>query len=174
MGEDDGASDAVTDLATLHRACDLLYREGALLDEQRWDDWLALFVEDCQYWLVAWVGEHQVTRDPATEVSLIYCDRRSALADRVTRVRSGISAAATPLPRTWHMVGAVRLCGQDVSGLSVSAQWQSRAYRFGETRTYYGRYEYRLVEDRGEWHIRSKKIVLINDTIDSVLDFYHL
>jgi 3-phenylpropionate/cinnamic acid dioxygenase small subunit len=67
----------------------LLYRQGRLLDERRWQDWLALFTEDCQYWVPAWVSEQRQTEDPDREVSLIYYDLRSRLADRVWRVESG-------------------------------------------------------------------------------------
>lgn len=42
----------------------LLYRQGRLLDERRWQDWLALFTEDCQYWVPAWVSEQRQTEDP--------------------------------------------------------------------------------------------------------------
>lgn len=164
----------MTDLRVHHQVSELLYREGELLDGQRWDEWLELFVPDCRYWLVAWLGEHATTSDPDSEISLIYCDGRAALADRVTRVRSGLSAAALPLPRTWHMVGAIRVGERDENGLHVSARWESRAYRLEESSVCYGRYEYRLAEESAGWRIRSKKIVLVNDAIDTVLDFYHL
>lgn len=174
MGEDDGSERRLTQALVHFQVSELLYREGELLDAQRWDEWLELFVPDCRYWVLAWLDEHELTRDPATEVSLIYCEGRAALADRVERVRSGLSAAAMPLPRTWHMVGAIRLGERDAAGLGVSARWQSRAYRFEQTSVYYGRCEYVLAEERAGWRIRSKKIVLINDVIDTVLDFYHL
>ena len=162
------------DPATLHSVSDLLYREGAYLDERRWDDWLALFTEDCEYWLPAWVGEHELTQDPKTEVSLIYYDRRSRLEDRIVRIRSGTSAASTPLPRTWHQVSNVRLGEREGDLLPVFAQWQAHSYRRHETASFYGRYEYRLVNMSGAWRIRRKKIVLINDVINTMLDIYNI
>lgn len=164
----------MTDLALLHGVSDLLYREAACLDEQRWDDWLALFTEDCEYWVAAWKGDHETTCDPATEISLIYCNSRSGLEDRIARIRSGLSAASTPLPRTWHLVGNVRLGGGDRDGLSVFAQWESRAYRFEETQAFYGSCQYRLVERGGGWRIRRKRTVVVNDLINTVLDVYNL
>jgi len=162
------------DLETLHDVSDLLYREGAYLDEQRWDDWIALFTDDCEYWLPAWDGDHETTGDPKAEVSLIYYNRRSMLEDRIARIRSGLSAASTPLPRTWHLVGNVRVGEFEGEMLPVLAQWQSRAYKHQQTETFYGRCEYRLVSIEGAWRIRRKKITLINDVINTVLDVYNL
>jgi len=36
---------------------DVLVREAVFLDEQRWDEWLALFTEDCEYWMPTWRTE---------------------------------------------------------------------------------------------------------------------
>jgi 3-phenylpropionate/cinnamic acid dioxygenase small subunit len=160
--------------STLNQVSDLLYREAAALDEQRWDDWLALFTEDCEYWLPAWKGEHALVADPKTEVSMIYHDRRARLEDRILRIRTGTSAASTPLPRTWHSVTNIRLGEAEGDLLPVHAQWQANTYRFDHTDALYGRYEYRLAQVDGAWRIRRKKIVLINDMINTVLDVYQL
>ena len=78
---------------TLQEATELLYREAYFLDSQAWDEWLALFLEDCEYWAPAWKSEHEPTSDPKAEVSLIYYASRAGLEDRVWRVRSGRSVA---------------------------------------------------------------------------------
>ncbi|MDB5728803.1 MAG: benzoate 1,2-dioxygenase small subunit, partial [Noviherbaspirillum sp.] len=64
------------DSTQLNEVADLLYREGAFLDEQRWDDWIALFTEDCEYWLPSWKSEHELSTDPRTEVSMIHHEHR--------------------------------------------------------------------------------------------------
>jgi 3-phenylpropionate/cinnamic acid dioxygenase small subunit len=152
----------------------LLYHEAACLDEQRWDDWLGLFTEDCEFWLPAWKGEHELISNPKAEISMIYHDRRARLEDRILRIRTGISAASTPLPRTWHMVGNIRLGEIEDGLLPVYAQWQANTYRFERTDTLYGRYEYRLLQVDGVWRIKRKKIILINDMINAVLDIYQI
>ena len=81
---------------------DVLFREAYYLDGRKWDDWLELFTEDCEYWVPSWKDEHQVTEDPKREISLIYYGGRFGLEDRVWRIRSGQSIASTPLPRTTH------------------------------------------------------------------------
>jgi 3-phenylpropionate/cinnamic acid dioxygenase small subunit len=151
----------------LHEAADLLYREAACLDERRWDDWIALFTGDCEFWIPAWKNEDELTTDPSREISLVYHAGRTRLEERVSRVRSGQSAASTPLPRTVHCLSNVQVTGE-----AVHANWQCHSYRFNETETLYGRYEYALTAVDGQWRIRRKKIVLVNDVINTVLDFY--
>ncbi len=154
--------------------CDLLNREAAFLDEQRWDEWLALFEKDCEYWLMAWDSEHELAHDPKSEISMIYYDSRQGLEDRVLRIRSGLSAASTPLPRTCHLVSNVRL--SEVSGdeLEVHAKWQTHAFRHQQTETYYGSYEYRLRKAGENWIIARKKIVLLNDVLYTSVDIYNI
>ena len=43
--------------------------------------------------LAAWDSEHELTKDPKSELSLIYYDSRAGLEERVLRIRSGLSAA---------------------------------------------------------------------------------
>lgn len=161
------------DLTLLHHASDLLHREGAYLDAHRWDEWLALYTEDCEFWMPAWDGE-ELTRDPKSELSLIYYDSRVGLEERVLRIRSGLSAASTPLPRTAHMITNIQLGERAGKELAVHAQWQTHAFRNQETQTFYGRYEIGLREVGGQWQIAKKKIILLNDVITTALDIYHI
>ena len=45
-------------------ATELLYREAHYLDTQRWDDWLALYREDAEFWMPAWKDAHALTESP--------------------------------------------------------------------------------------------------------------
>lgn len=158
------------------KVCDFLYREAIYLDEQRYDDWLDLFTEDCEYWLPAWKGDHQPTEDPTREVSLIYYNARSGLEDRVWRVRSGQSVASQPVPRTGHFIGNIQI--EDMTGdvIPVNASWQAHSYmhKTKDTVTFFGRYHYNLVRAGEAFRIKRKKIILMNDYIPTMLDFYNV
>ena len=52
--------------------CDFVAAEAALLDDGRFDEWLALFAEDGRYW-VPLLGARQV--DPLSHNSIAYEDR---------------------------------------------------------------------------------------------------
>ncbi len=156
------------------RVSALLFEEAAALDEQRWDDWLALFTPDVEYWMPAWDSEHEMTQDPTSEISLMYYSDRSGLEDRIWRIKSGMSSASTPLPRTCHLVTNIRVGAVTDGLLQVKANWQGNAYRHETTDSFYGSYTYGLREDQGKLLIARKKIVLMNDVIPSVVDIYNV
>ena len=52
----------------------LPHREALFLDEQRWDDWLALYAEDVEYWAPA-----------DCRIAAIACSRGMAVATRNVR-----------------------------------------------------------------------------------------
>lgn len=165
----------MTDRDALAVATDLLYREARCLDEQRWDDWLALYHEAAEFWVPAWKSEHEPTADPATEVSLLYTAARSELEDRVWRVRSGKSIASVPLPRTAHVISNVLLVPSDQADI-LEARCVATTYLFNVKRreqlVSFALGEHRLVRVGEGWRIRRKKLVLLNDYLPTMLDFY--
>jgi 3-phenylpropionate/cinnamic acid dioxygenase small subunit len=152
---------------------DLLAVEAAALDSRDWDTWLALFTDDVDYWVPSWDSEYELTTDPQAEISLMYYRGHSGLEDRVFRIRTGHSAASTPMPRTCHMVSNVQIAHAD-EGYAVEANWMASAFRNAHSVTYYGRYYYRLRRVGEDLRICAKKIVVMNDLIDTSLDFYNI
>jgi len=150
----------------------LLLLEARYVDLKMWDEWLALFDEDVEYWIPAWESEHECTTDPQTELSLMYYSGRAGLEDRVFRIRTGRSAASIPLPRTCHLVTNVIVSPNADGTRSASANWVTHLFRNGEATHFFGRYEYLLVPNEGGWRIRKKKIMVLNDLIPTVLDIY--
>jgi 3-phenylpropionate/cinnamic acid dioxygenase small subunit len=150
----------------------LLFAEAAALDEKRWDDWLALFSEDTEYWVPAWDSEHEATNDPDTEISFIYYDSRSGLEDRVFRLRLNQSSASIPLPRTCHQVTNIRAQLRADGNCAVKANWQAHSYRLQKATTFFGFYDYVLAPKEQGWLIAKKKVTVLNDVIPTVLDIY--
>lgn len=156
-------------------AHEVLYREAAALDERRWDDWLALFTADCQYWVPAWRNDLETTADWRREVSLIFYRTRAGLEDRIWRIRSGQSAAADPLPRTAHIVGNI-LAEETGEGVAVRSTFVTHLFQ-NKTKaeeTFFGRLEHLLQRDGEAWRIARRKAILLNDYIPAVLDVYCL
>jgi 3-phenylpropionate/cinnamic acid dioxygenase small subunit len=153
---------------------ELLYREALCLDEQRWDDWLALFTDDAVLWMPAWNGTHEQTDSPDTQLSLMYCDGRTRLEDRVWRIRSALSVASNPLPRTVHAVSNVFVTDERDGIIAVSASWTVHLYDTVRARqdVFFGRYRYDLRIADDTLRIARKTIVLANDRIPTMLDFY--
>lgn len=153
-----------------------LGREARMLDEKRWDDWLALYDSEAEYWLPAMGDDGRLTEDPKREVSLIYYESRAGLEDRVFRIRTGKSSASTPEVRTLHLFTL-----QDVEVLEgdlarARAAWSTSSFRDDQVIVYRGWSEY-LLESQGsggDWLIRKKKTVVMDPVADTLMDFYNV
>ena len=151
--------------------------EGLLLDQCRWDEWLDLYAEDAVYWVPAWKNESETTSSPDTEISLVYYAGRSGLADRVWRLKSGLSVASMPLRRTSHMVSNVMIdAGDDDDRATGTAAFAVHYFDPKRRRqhVFFGRYEYAFRRYGATWRIAAKTIILANDQIPTVADFYLL
>jgi 3-phenylpropionate/cinnamic acid dioxygenase small subunit len=157
-------------------AAALLYREGLMLDRQEWDAWLDLYATDAEYWVPAWKSESQLVDNVRREISLIYHPSRAGLDERVLRIRSRKSVTAMPIPRTVHLVANVRVEEGADDLIEGTASWVVHEYdpRVSKAHTNFGRCEFRLRRvDRG-WKIARKKVILVNDLIPTVIDFFNL
>lgn len=151
-----------------------LYRVAEHCDRQRWDDYLACFDPAASLHIPQWDSEHVATQDPAREMSLIYYPDRKGLEDRVFRIRTGRSAASTPMPRTLHLVSNVTCERVTDAEYVARAKWVTHFYRFATAGVFFGEVTYRLRRDADGWRILAKHVLLLNDTINEVLDFYHV
>lgn len=165
------------DAALLAPGIELLSREACFLDERRWDEWIALFAKDCEYWVPTWTAEGNLTTSPMTELSLMYFAGRGGLEDRIVRIRSGRSPAALPLPRTTHLVSNVLPLEPPQQGrLRLRSSWACHAYfpLMNVNHTFFGRAEYELARRDEGWVIAKKKTILENDRIPLPIDIYCL
>lgn len=157
-----------------HSIEQFLYSKSELCDSQDWDGYLALFDPQCEFHVPQWDSEHEYTTDPRRGMSLIYYASRAGLEDRVFRLRTGKSAASTPLPRTLHQISNVRIAERPNAEVEVKANWTTFYSRHGSAEHFFGRATYVLRREGDGWRIQRKHVLLLNDTINSVLDFYHL
>lgn len=148
--------------------------EAALLDERRWQEWLALYIEDCEFWVPTWVEEDRLASDPESQISLIYCRGHAPLEDRIMRITSGRSPASAPLRRTSHNLSSLLVESASDEAIAVRSASTCMSYDphtagidvlFGWTR-----HSLRSVD--GAWRIARKKVVVLNDTLPAVVDFY--
>ena len=155
-------------------AAAFLAREALLLDRLDFDPWLALYTSDCLFWMPAWRDDGTQTEDPDRELSLIFYRGRRNLEDRVWRISSGQSVASTPLPRSVHAVTNVLVERSSGEAADVCASFAVHLFdvRAERTHVFFGRYEYRLVRSGEDWRIATKKVLLLNDVIPTVVDIY--
>lgn len=141
---------------------DFLYREAALLDEWRLEEWLDLFTLDCLYEVPA---PDLPDGDPATTFSLIH-DHRPMLEQRVIRLKKPTAHAEFPHSRTRRFVSNVRLLGTTDDEVMVGANFLVVRIRRGVEVSYVGRYEYVLRRTPAGLRIRHRKAVVDHDRLD--------
>jgi 3-phenylpropionate/cinnamic acid dioxygenase small subunit len=159
----------------LRRCEQFLLHEARLLDDGKFDEWLALFAPDAWYW----VPSEPDQADPAETVSLIYDDRR-LLETRVRRLASPRMYSQEPRSRTSRIVTNVtiedagphpslpRVRGRQGWGCTVRSKFMMIEYRREQQRLFGGTALHRLVQTDGHIMIASKRVNLVN--CDAPLD----
>jgi benzoate/toluate 1,2-dioxygenase beta subunit len=148
---------AVTDVAVRDEFRCLVEREARLLDQLRYDDWLAMYAAECVYW----VPSTPHAGDPRREIAVMFDDRRR-LEDRVYRLRTGFAWSQAPQSRTVRLitnVEAFATARDDArmlrSNFLISEFWDR------ETRTLTGWAGHRIVRIDGGWKIAAKQVNLL-------------
>lgn len=159
---------------TYQQVLDFLYREGRLLDDRQWDEWLALYSPSVVYWMPAWDDDDELVQDPQKDISLIYYSNRGGLEDRVFRIKTERSGASMPEPRTNHHITNVEILKENEGSIEVRFNWHTLSHRYKDTLSFFGT-SYYTIDTSGEQPlIVNKRIVLKNDYVRQVIDVYHV
>jgi benzoate/toluate 1,2-dioxygenase subunit beta len=157
----DAANGAGNDEATLTEVQAFLYREGRLLDEAKFDEWLELWTDDATYWVP--IGPDDST--PQDHVSILY-DDRERLEQRVRRLTSEHAWAHVPQSLSARVISNIELRPDLVAPpgaeIVVSASMVLGDFRGDRQELYCARLEYRLRREGGELRLVAKKVSLIN------------
>jgi 3-phenylpropionate/cinnamic acid dioxygenase small subunit len=142
-----------------------LMHEARLLDEGRFDAWLALFTADAWYWIPTEPDQ----KSPFDTVSLIYDDRR-LLETRVRRLKSPRIYSQEPPSRTSRIVAnvAVEEVTADRSACTVRSKFLVLENRRAAQRLFSGTALHRLAQLDGNLRIAWKRVDLLN--CDAPLD----
>lgn len=109
---------SLEDLALHHEISQFLFREARLLDEERYDDWLAIFTDDVHYWVPG--VSNRMRRDPKgpvhTERMAFFDDNLLDLSRRVARFNQETAWAEDPATRHFHLVSNVEIEASEVEG----------------------------------------------------------
>jgi benzoate/toluate 1,2-dioxygenase beta subunit/2,4,5-trichlorophenoxyacetic acid oxygenase 2 len=154
----------------------LLFVEAQHLDDKSWDAWADLYQADAVYWVPSWLDEYDLVTEPDTQVSYIYHSSRTQLRERIGRIQSRKSITALPLPRTLHMITNVVLAEQGSNTVEARSSWTTHVFdpRTRRQHLHFGIYEHTLVRSPEGYRIARKKIVIMNDCIPTVVDFYSI
>ena len=149
---------AILDAAERERCRALLEREARLLDQLRFDEWLAMYSPECVYWVPATPGGG----DPRREVAISFDDRRR-MEDRIYRLRTGYAWSQAPKSRTVRMVGNVEVfAAAQANARMVRSNFLISEFRPDGVRFLSGWCGHRLVESGGRWFVAVRQCNLID------------
>ena len=163
-------SDQLAHLLLKEEIEQFLYHEAELLDEKRFEEWLALLTEDVRYYMPIRrnVKFSELDREFTRQGKDInwFDEGKDTLTRRVNQIQTGIHWAEEPLSRICHMVSNVQVL-QTTPSVStpqeVSVKSRFMIYRNRvETETDFlvGKREDLLRKVDGEWNIAQRRIIL--------------
>jgi len=149
---------------------EFLYREAEILDERRYDDWLALLADDIRYWMPmrrnVKYGEEEREFTRERQDIAWFDEGKDTLIRRVKQIQTGIHWAEEPVSRISHLVTNVQLVEATPSvaeAREVTTRCRFLIYRNRvetETDILVGKREDVLRCEGDGWRIARRKIVL--------------
>ena len=135
-----------------------IYDEAQLMDEHRYDEWLALWTGDALYWVPS--GRDEI--DPKREISLIY-DDRVRLQVRIARLKSGFAHAQEPKSRMRRIISNIIVEEAENGEIVAYSNFMLAELRRGKQDIFAGRTIHRLRPHQGSFQLVSKKVLLVNN-----------
>jgi len=136
---------------------DLLFREAALLDEWRLEEWLGLLTEDASYYVPP--NDHP-EGDPKNTL-FILADDIVRIRERIKRLMSPECHAEYPHSRTRRLISNIRIVGTFDDVINVAANFVCyRFRRYERIREYVGSYRYILKRQGSELRIKERRVVI--------------
>jgi 3-phenylpropionate/cinnamic acid dioxygenase small subunit len=150
---------AVDDASERDRLRMLIEKEARLLDQLRFDEWLAMYAPECIYWVP---GTPQAG-DPRREIAISFDDRRR-MEDRIYRLRTGYAWAQAPKSRTVRMISNVEVFATAESTVRmVRSNFLISEFRVDGTRFLSGWCGHRVAKkEDGRWEIEIRQVNLID------------
>lgn len=146
-------------LSTHQALVDVVYHEARCIDEQRWDEWLALYTDDAHYWMPLTHGQ----TDPVLQGSLMYEDKM-LLGIRVERLQGRRTFSQEPISRCHHLLQApsVEVLDADLGQARLRTSFHYVETRGDEQQLYAGWASHDLRLQGADWRIVLKRIDLVN------------
>ena len=150
-----------------HQIENFLYCEARLMDENAYDEWLALWAEEALYWVPANADDI----DPLRHVSIVYEDKVH-LEDRIERLKSGAAYAQDPKSRMRRVISNIEIEEGENGEVTAYSNFNLTELRRSQQRTFAGRTVHKLRPEGNSFKIAYKKVLLVNnDEVISNLTF---
>ncbi len=153
---------------------EMLIEEYWLLDDNRFEDWLALMTDDIHYWAPVREnldrGEEDFYRP---HLMMHFDDDRMTMALRVARLRTGYAHAEEPPSRQRHFVSNVKILdASSPGGVRVASNFIVFRSRTGrEEHLFVGSRRDQWIQTPEGWRLRERMILFDHDIIENITVF---
>jgi 3-phenylpropionate/cinnamic acid dioxygenase small subunit len=145
-----------------------LFRQAEILDDKKWDAWMALFADDGKYWMP--VSERDTTGDGVPSIFYEDIDLMKVRIKRVTHPRAW---SQKPPHKTSHVVSNVVVESIDAKtgDAVVRSKFYMSEFRRDVTRHFAGKYRHHLRKTPAGYRIALQRVDLVNGegTFDYVI-----
>ena len=158
LASGDSSSSAPVSVETQLAVERFLYRQAEILDEKRWDEWLALFAEDGHYWMP--VTEDQ---EDGEGVPNIFWENVNLMKMRIRRNNHPQAHSQAPENRLCHVVSNVIVESEDPNGdVVVRSRFHCAEYLRYDIRNFTGKYRHYLKKTPDGYRIALQRVDLVN------------
>jgi 3-phenylpropionate/cinnamic acid dioxygenase small subunit len=151
---------------------DLLYRQAALLDARRWQEWVDLFTDDGIYWMPVQPSQNDWLSEPS-----IFAEDKLMMEIRMGRLNHPNAWSQAALWGTNHLVSNLVIeavaepqpgaaapggAGGGLQSITVYSRFQMMEMRRDEVRHFGGTYRHQLVRTADGLRIRLQRVDMMN------------
>lgn len=134
-----------------------LFYEAWCVDENRYDEWLALWEPDIAYWVPIGADDN----DPTQMVSIIH-DNRAQVEQRLTRLKGRLAYSQQPKSRMVRVLSNICIVADSAETTVATSTFTLGEFRIGRQEVYIGRNVHVLKKRDGQFRMSEKKVSLIN------------
>ena len=137
----------------------LLFRQAALLDARRWQEWIDLFDEEGVYWMPVEPGQNDWLSEPS-----IFAEDKLMMEIRMGRLSHPNAWSQAAMWGTNHLVGNLVIEAVDTAAgtLDVYSRFQMMELRRDQVRHFGGTYRHHLVRTPDGLRIRLQRVDMMN------------
>lgn len=135
----------------------LLFRQAALLDAKRWQEWIDLFADDGVYWMPVTPEQTDWLAEPS-----IFAEDRLLMEVRMGRLQHPNAWSQAPMWGTNHLVGNVIVESDSGGMLRVYSRFQMMELRRDTVRHFGGSYRHTLVRTDAGLRIGLQRVDMMN------------
>ena len=151
-----------------------LYAEARLLEDNRFDEWLASFSEDARYWMPVRQNVDRSANDESIlDTFALFDDDKQSLELRVLRVQTGEAHAEVPPSVTQRFITNIMAQPAAQKSFSVYSNFMVYQERRGlHGITFFGRREDVLYCEEGTFKIQRRKIELAQTILPATISIF--